>query len=87
MMKAKDASEAAKILGKHLASDGQTVAKEVQQLAEQHHIDHHVAEGKKYVQQYYKTAQDEVKKFITTKVKPTMKAATKGKKAAPKKAR
>ena len=69
LMKAKDTSAAAKILGRHLSADGQTVAKEVQQLAEQHHMDKHVADGKKYVQKYYKTAKDEVQKFITTKVK------------------
>ena len=69
LMDAKDTSEAAKILGKHLASDGQTVAKEVQQLAEEHHLDKHVAEGKKYAAQYYKSAKGEVQKFLSAKVK------------------
>ena len=49
LMRAKDGKAAARILGRHLASDGQTVAKEVQQLAEEHHLDAHVAQGKKQV--------------------------------------
>ncbi len=68
LMDAKDASAAAKILGKHLSSDGQSVAKEVQQLAEQHHVDKHIAKGKKYVQKYYKDAKHEVKKFVGDKM-------------------
>ena len=84
LMKAKDGPSAAKVLGKHLAEDGQMVAKEVQQLAEQHHIDQHIAHGKKYVQKYYKNAKDEVQKFLSAKVqsatKVAKKAVTKGRK-------
>ena len=81
LMDAKDATAAAKILGKHLASDGQTVAKEVQQLAEEHHLDTHVAHGKKYVQKYYKNAKGEVQKFLSAKVKQATSAVV-GKKPA-----
>ncbi len=77
LMKAKDASAAAKILGRHLSSDGQTVAKEVQQFAEQHHMDKHVSDGKKYVQKYYRTAKDEVQKFLSAKVQDATKVARK----------
>ncbi len=80
LMKAKDTAAAAKILGKHLAEDGQTVAKEVQQLAEQHHLDAHIAHGKKYVKNYYDSAKDEVQKFLTAKVKDATKVAAKAKK-------
>ena len=69
LMEAKDTTAAAKILGKHLSADGQNVAKEVQQLAEEHHMDKHVADGRKYVTKYYKTAKGEVQKFLSDKVK------------------
>lgn len=69
MMDAKDSTEAAKILGKHLSTDGQVVAKEVRQLAEQHGLDDRIADGKNYVQDYYTSAKDEVQKFLGAKVK------------------
>ncbi len=53
LMHAKDGAEAAKILGRHLSADGEVVAKEVKQLAKQHHLDQRVAQGKKYVRAYY----------------------------------
>ncbi len=80
LMKAKDTTAAAKILGHHLSKDGQTVAKEVQQLAEEHHLDSHIAHGKKYVKNYYDSAKDEVQKFLSAKVKDATKVATKAKK-------
>lgn len=79
---AKDATDAAKILGKHLSHDGQTVAKEAQQLAEEHGLDDRLADGKKYVQDYYESAKDEVQKFLGAKVKQATKAANKAKKGA-----
>lgn len=82
---AKDASEAAKILGKHLSHDGQTVAKEVGQLAEQYELDDKISDGKKYVQNYYDSAKDEVQKFIGAKVKEASKTASKAKKGVMKK--
>ncbi len=69
LMEVKDPKIAAKILGKHLAADGQNVAKEVRQLAEEHHLDKKVAQGTKYVKGYYNNAQHEVKKFLSDKVK------------------
>lgn len=80
LMDAKDASEAAKVLGKHLSSDGQKVAKEVQQLAKEHDLDGRVAEGKKYVQEYYSSAKDEVQKFIGAKAQEASRAASRAKK-------
>jgi hypothetical protein len=85
LLKAKDASQAAKILGKHLSEDGQIVAKEVGQLAEQYDLDDKLAGGKKYVQSYYKSAKDEVQKFLSSKAKDATKAATKAKKQVVKK--
>ncbi len=74
MIDAKDSSEAAKILGKHLSNDGQIVAKEVRQLAEQHGIDDRIADGKQYVHDYYSSAKDEVQKFLGAKVKEAKRA-------------
>lgn len=64
LVKAKDAAQAAKILGKHLSQDGQIVAKEVGQLAEQYDLDDKLAGGKKFVKDYYTSAKKEVTKFI-----------------------
>jgi len=74
MLEAKDSKEAAKILGKHLSNDGQVVAKEVRQLAEQHGLDDRIADGKEYVQEYYSSAKDEVQKFLGAKVKEAKRA-------------
>lgn len=74
MLEAKDSKEAAKILGKHLSTDGQVVAKEVRQLAEQHGLDDRIADGKQYVQDYYSSAKDEVQKFLGAKVKEAKRA-------------
>ncbi|MBP9850187.1 MAG: hypothetical protein KBC47_00655 [Candidatus Peribacteraceae bacterium] len=74
MLEAKDSKEAAKILGKHLSADGQVVAKEVRQLAEQHGLDDSIADGKQYVQDYYSSAKGEVQKFLGAKVKEAKRA-------------
>lgn len=75
LMEAKDATQAAKVLGKHLSADGQKVAKEVQELAKEHDLDGRLAEGKKYVQEYYSSAKDEVQSFLGAKVKEASRAA------------
>lgn len=85
LMAAKDASAAAKILGKHLSEDGQVVAKEVRQLAEEHNLDDRIADGRKYVQNYYESAKGEVQKFLGAKVKQATSVASKAKKHAVKK--
>lgn len=77
LMDAKDAGEAAKILGKHLSQDGQVVAKEAKHLAQEHHLDDKIADGKKYVQEYYKSAKGEVQKFVGLKVKEASRTAKK----------
>ena len=87
MMEADDPTVAAKILGRHLASDGQVVAKEVKHFAQQHHLDDKVAEGKKYVAKYYESAKGEVGKFITSKVGMAQKSAKKVGKKVMKKAK
>ena len=85
LMKSKDATAAAHILGKHLSADGQTVAKEVKQLAEQHHLDDKISDGKKYVHQYYMNAKDEVQKFVSLQLKEAKKTVGKTQKKVVKK--
>jgi len=71
LKQAKDATEAAKVLGKHISKDGQSVAKEVGELAEQYHLDDRMQDGKNYVAKYYKSAKAEAEKFLGKKVKET----------------
>jgi hypothetical protein len=78
--KAKDATAAAQILGKHLSKDGQSVAKEVGELAEQYHLDDRVEQGKKYVTKYYKSAKAEAEKFLGKKVQEATDAISTAKK-------
>lgn len=73
LMDAKDAGAAARILGKHLSSDGSKVAKEVKQLAYQHHWDEKVADGKKYVMQYYHSSAKEAQKMFDSAKKEALK--------------
>ncbi len=82
LMDAKDASEAAKVLGKHLSNDGQKVAKEVRLLAVEHDLDGRIADGKKYVQDYYSSAKDDVQKFLGAKMKEATRAVKGAKKTA-----
>jgi hypothetical protein len=65
LTEAPDAAAAAKVLGKHLAADGQTVAKEVGDLAKQYHLDERLDDGKKYALKYYNSARKELTKFVT----------------------
>ncbi len=64
LMAAKDGQQAAKILGKHLASDGQQVAKEVKKFAREHHLDDKVKEGKQYAKKYYEKSKKEAEKLM-----------------------
>ena len=82
LQNANDAGAAARILGKHLAEDGEIVAKEAKRFAEQHNLDAKIAEGRKFAQKYYDSAKDEVQKYIGSKSKQVVKVAKKaGKKA------
>jgi len=82
LMATKDAATAAKVLGKHLSSDGQTVAREVREIAKEHHFDQHLAEGKKYARKYYDSAKKELTKFVSNQAKEATKVAKRaGKKA------
>lgn len=87
LRKAEDATDAAKILGKYIAKDGEHVAKEVGELAEQYELDARVADGKKYVQKYYDSAKKEVQRFLGAKAEEAMKSVSKAKKEAVKKVR
>ena len=80
LMEAPDAQAAAKILGKHLSSDGEQVAKEVKHLAQVHEVDKKIAEGKKYVKKYYDKSAKEVKKMVDQATKEAKKMIGKAKK-------
>ncbi len=77
---AKDTQAAAKIIGKHLASDGQDVAREAKKFAHAHQLDKKVAEGKKYVMDQYKESKKGVEKMIAQGMKDTQKAVKSAKK-------
>ncbi len=65
LVNAKDGSAAAKILGKHLSTDGHQVAKEAKQFAREHHLDDKIADGKQYAKKYYQSSKKEVEKFLS----------------------
>ncbi len=61
---AKDATAAARILGKHLSSDGGQVAKEVKQFVTSQDWEKNLHSGKKYAAKYYKTSKKGVEKMM-----------------------
>ncbi|OGJ60579.1 hypothetical protein A3A67_01480 [Candidatus Peribacteria bacterium RIFCSPLOWO2_01_FULL_51_18] len=85
LMNTKDAAAAAKVLGKHLAVDGQTVAREVQKIAKDHHFEEKINEGKKYARKYYDSAKKELTKFVGMQAKNVSNSAKKAGKSAVKK--
>jgi hypothetical protein len=85
LAEAPDAATAAKILGKHLSSDGQTVAKEVGVLAKQYHLDDRLEDSKKYALKYYNSARKELTKFVSKQAQEAAKVVKKTGKRAVKK--
>lgn len=84
----KDAEEAAKLLGKHLQSDGKKLAKQVQDFVESDEVQQNVKKAKKYAKGKVDEAKGELKE-LTCKgkkrvVKAAKKSATKAKSAAKK---
>ncbi len=77
---AKDGAHAAKILGRYLSADGQQVAKEVKKFAIEHDMDKKVAQGKKYVKQYYDKSRREAEKLIKKGAKQAGRYVKKAKK-------
>ncbi len=61
---AKDAQAAAKILGKHLAADGQSVGKEVKSFVQSDQFQGKLDDAKKYAKKYYDTSKKEVAKLV-----------------------
>lgn len=79
LMEAKDGQQAAKILGRHLSTDGQQVAKEVKRLAREHHFDAKVADGRQYVKKYYQKSVKEAEKLMKKGAREGMKMMKKAK--------
>lgn len=61
---APDAQKAAKILGKHLAHDGDKLAKDVKDFVESDSIQKSIKQAKLYANKQYLSAKKEVNKFV-----------------------
>lgn len=80
LMSAKDTQAAAKIIGKHIAADGETVAHEAKKFAQAHQMDKSVEQGKKFVLDKYKESKKGVEKMVNDGMKEAKKAMVKAKK-------
>ncbi|MDA0375841.1 MAG: hypothetical protein O3A80_00830 [bacterium] len=90
---AKDAEEAARILGKHLQKDGKKLGKQIQEFIESEDVQKNFAKAKKYAKDTVDEAQAQLAGTVTTKItkakkkaKSTVKKAVKTTKAKAKKA-
>ncbi len=63
LAKTKDAKAAAQILGKHLAKDGERIAKDVKEFVESDTVQGGIKNAKKYANDQYKKAKTEIKKL------------------------
>jgi len=89
---AKDAEEAARILGKHLQKDGKKLGKQIQEFIESEDVQKNFAKAKKYAKDTVDEAQAQLAGTVTTKItkakkkaKSTVKKAVKSTKAKAKK--
>ena len=82
--KAKDAEEAARLLGKHLQRDGKKVAKEVQEFVESDDVQRNLNKAKKFAQAKVVVAKKELQTLIGQGTKEAQKAVRKGAKKAKK---
>lgn len=89
---AKDAEEAARILGKHLQKDGKKLGKQIQEFIESEDVQKNFAKAKKYAKDTVDEAQAQLAGTVTAKItkakkkaKSTVKKAVKTTKAKAKK--
>lgn len=76
---AKDAEEAARILGKHLQKDGKKLGKQIQEFMESEDVQKNFAKAKKYAKDTMDDAQAQLEGVViakTTKAKKAVKKAT-----------
>mgnify|MGYP003976560979 FL=1 len=77
---AKDAEEAARILGKHLQKDGKKLGKQIQEFVESEDVQQNFTKAKKYAKETLDEAQAQLGGAVdekTTKAKKAVKKATK----------
>lgn len=87
LSKAKDAEAAAKILGKHLSSDGKKIGKEVQKFMESDDVQQNLKKAKTYAEKQAKEWGAELQSYVNKNTKAVKKAATKQVKKGMKKAK
>jgi gas vesicle protein len=77
LTKAKDADQAAKILGKHLSADGKKIATEVQKFMESDEVQKNVKKAKGYVEKQAKEWKKETEKYVAKNAKNVERTARK----------
>ena len=83
---AKDADDAAKILGRFLQKDGKKVAKQVQTFVESEEVQEHLGTAKEFAKKKFDEATAEVKTMVNKSSAQAKKKAAKGATTAKKKA-
>lgn len=84
---AKDAEEAARLLGKHLEKDGKKLAKQMQEFIESEEVQQNITKAKKYAKKTVDDAKKELNTALKTGKTKAKKTATKAKKQDGKKAK
>ena len=84
---AKDAEEAARILGKHLQKDGQKLGKQIQEFVESEDVQKNFAKAKKYAKETVDDAQAQLGEVVSSKSAKAKKAVKKATKTAGTKAK
>ena len=77
LAKVNDAEEAAKILGKHLSSDGKKLAKEAQKFVKSEEVQENLATARKYAEEQAKKWGKEVQAYVEKGTKTMKKQAKK----------
>ncbi len=87
LSKAKDAEEAARILGKHLQKDGQKLGKQLQDFIHSDDMQKNFAKAKKYAKDTMDEAQFQLEEVVSSNTKKAKKAVKKATKTAGTKAK
>jgi hypothetical protein len=77
LSKAKDAESAAKLLGKHLSTDGKKLGKEVQKFMESDEVQKNVKKAKAFVEKQAKEWSEEVQGYVGKSAEVMKKRAAK----------
>lgn len=81
LKKTKDPEAAAKLLGKHLQSDGAKIAKEVKQFVESDDVQKNLKKARKFATEKLKEAKSSMKEIVKQGKKEANKAVKQGTKA------